>query len=121
MKNAVNWFQIPAVDFYRAHKFYSTIFDFEMPTSELNGVPMAFFDSEKGVGGAVVQVEGLIPSTDGILVFLNGGSDLSEVLNRVEGAGGKILTPKTLISPQIGFYAFLLDTEGNKVALHSMQ
>jgi uncharacterized protein len=121
MKNAVNWFQIPAVDFNRAHKFYSTIFDFEMPTNLMNGVPMAFFNSEKGVGGAVVQCEGLIPSTDGTLVFLNAGADLSEVLNRVEGAGGKITTPKTLITPELGYFAFLLDTEGNKVGLHSMK
>jgi len=51
---------------------------------------------------------------------LNGGEDLSIALSKVESAGGKILLPKTAIGPN-GFMAHILDTEGNKVALHSMK
>ena len=40
-------------------------------------------------------------------------------MNRVEAAGGKIVQPKTQISPDIGFMALFIDCEGNRIALHS--
>jgi len=120
MANALNWFEIPASDIKRAMKFYSTIFGVEMSSMEaMPGFTMAMFPAEDGVGGAVLQGEGYTPSTEGTLVYLNGGEDLSAVLNKVEGAGGQVLMPKTDIGEN-GFMAFFKDTEGNKVGLHSM-
>jgi predicted enzyme related to lactoylglutathione lyase len=55
------------------------------------------------------------------LVYLNGGKDLSVVLDRVEKAGGKIMLPKTKIDDEMGYYAIFNDCEGNKVGLHSME
>lgn len=83
------------------------------------GSEMAFFPSEDGVGGAVVSGDGYEPNDKGSLVYLNGGEDLSDALSRVEKAGGKVIVPKTQISPEIGHFALFIDTEGNKVALHS--
>ncbi len=121
MKNALNWFEIPAVDFERAKKFYETVLGSEMmempfPDGRYGMLPA---DMENGVGGAIVQGEGFTPSQTGTLVYLNGGQDLSEPLSRVEAAGGKITLPKTGIGGN-GFMAHFIDTEGNKVALHSM-
>jgi uncharacterized protein len=76
-------------------------------------------DMEKGVGGGIVQGEGFEPSATGSLIYLNGGDDLSVPLSKVEAAGGKIVLPKTAIGPN-GYMAHFMDTEGNKVALHSM-
>jgi hypothetical protein len=76
-------------------------------------------DMEKGVGGGLVQGEGFKPSVDGSLIYLNGGDDLSVALSKIEKAGGKIILPKTSIGPN-GFMAHFIDTEGNKMALHSM-
>ena len=45
---------------------------------------------------------------------------MSTVLMRVDGAGGKVLMEKTLVAPGMGYYANFLDSEGNRVALHSM-
>lgn len=56
----------------------------------------------------------------GALIYLNGGDDLSVPLSKIEAAGGKILMPKTPIGPN-GFMAYFTDTEGKKVALHSMK
>ncbi len=119
--NALNWFEIPARDFDRARAFYSRIFDFEMPVMPLGGTMMGFLLHEegKGVGGAIVHGEGCEPATQGTIVYLNGGRDLSAVLSRVEGAGGKVLVGKTLITPEYGWYAHFLDSEGNRVGLHS--
>lgn len=121
MANAVNWFEIPAVNFDRAVKFYSDIFVTQFPVQDVMGTRMAFFHAEKGVGGAVVQGDGYVPSDKGVLVYLNGGDDLSHVLNRVEIAGGKVLVPKTHITREIGYFAVFRDVEGNRVAIHSMK
>lgn len=122
LKNAVNWIEIPVVNFERAKKFYSAIFDFEMPEMVMGPNKMGFllFEQQGGVGAAIVQGEWYVPSDKGTLVYLNGGKDLSTVLNRVEKAGGKILLVKTQITPELGYFAYFMDCEGNRVALHSM-
>jgi len=78
----------------------------------------AYDDDNNGVGGGIVEMEGYIPSKEGVVVYLNGGDDLSVPLARVESAGGSIVMPKTDIGEN-GFMAQVLDTEGNKIALHS--
>jgi uncharacterized protein len=121
LKNSINWFEIPVSDFNRAKSFYSTIFDFEMPEIEMGPNRLGFFLVEQGgIGGAIAHGEGYVPSEKGTLVYLNGGKDLQVVLDRIEDAKGKIILPKTLISDQLGYFAIFMDTEGNKVALHSM-
>ncbi len=120
MANAINWFEIPASNFSRAVGFYSHIFGAEMQIQEMMGNQMAFFNAtENGVSGAVIQGEGYEPSEKGTLPYLNGGENLEEVLQRVPTAGGKILMPKTRVSEEVGYVAFFMDTEGNRVALHS--
>jgi hypothetical protein len=43
------------------------------------------------------------------------------ILNRVEPAGGRIMVGKTLITPELGFFAMFTDADGNRLALHSMK
>ena len=120
MANALNWFEIPAANYERARKFYETIFATELiPMEGMEGFQMGMFPAEDGVGGGVIQGEGYVPSAEGSVVYLNGGDDLSEVLSRVEGAGGQVVMPKTSIGEN-GFVAYFLDSEGNRVGLHSM-
>jgi predicted enzyme related to lactoylglutathione lyase len=122
MKNAINWFEIPVKNFDRAKKFYGTLFNAEivvMPHPEYK-YGMLPSDMANGVGGGIVEGEGFEPSMKGPLIYLNGGDDLSIPLAKVEAAGGKILLPKTSIGPN-GFMAHITDTEGNKIALHSMK
>ena len=122
MQHALNWFEIPATDIDRATKFYNTIFDIQMsPFEMMPGFMMAQFPADEGgVSGAVVAGEGYVPSADGSLIYLNGSDDLNTILQRVDGAGGSVVVPKTDIG-DIGFFAVFLDTEGNKVALQSKQ
>ena len=125
MTNAISWFEIPARNFDRARKFYETILDVTIevsPTSHRERKEGYFpaNTNRGGVGGGLVQGEGYEPSSLGTLVYLNGGEDLSKPLARVESAGGKVVVPKTSLGPN-GFIAFFIDTEGNKVALHSIK
>lgn len=121
--NAINWFEIPVLNFERAKQFYSHILDYEMQEMLVNTSRMAFLpsDPELGVGGAIVQDEGCIPTALGTRVYLNGGNDLQVVLSRVEVAGGEIIVQKTNIGNDFGFFALFQDTEGNHIGLHSMQ
>ena len=122
MTNSINWFEIPVTDFDRAKKFYETIYDAEImempfPIGRYGMLPC---DMENGVGGGIAQGQGYEPSTKGALIYLNGGEDLNIPLAKVEAAGGSIVLPKTSIGGN-GFMAYIIDTEGNKIALHSMK
>ena len=122
LDNAITWFEIPVTDFERAKKFYSTIYDFDMPEAQVGPVRMGFLLYEQQpqrVGGAICFGQGYTPSSQGTLPYLNGGSDLNIVLDRIEKAGGKVVIPKTFIAPEHGHFARFIDTEGNLVALHS--
>jgi len=118
--NALNWFEIPVSNIDRALKFYNTIFGTEMSAMEaMPGSHMAMFPSENGVGGALVSGEGYTPSQEGAVIYLNGGEDLSGPLGKVKAAGGQVVVEKMDIGEN-GYIAFFIDTEGNKVGLHSM-
>lgn len=119
LKDYVSWFEIPAINIMRSSGFYNEIYDIQMDVTEVNGYAMAFFPAEKGIGGAIVSGEGSIPSDKGPLIYLNGGKDLDLVLSKVDTAGGRVILPKTLINKEVGYFALFLDTEGNKMALHS--
>ncbi|MDP3434754.1 MAG: VOC family protein [Bacteroidota bacterium] len=124
MTNSINWFEIPVLNFDRAKEFYSRIYDYEMHEETMGPFRMGFFPMDResqGVGGAIVQGDGFVPTALGTKVYLNGGKDLLTVLHRVIAAGGEIITPKTLISDEIGYYAVFEDTEGNHISLHSME
>jgi predicted enzyme related to lactoylglutathione lyase len=125
MNNAISWFEIGTTDLERATKFYETIFDLKLNPLDLPNIKMRMFpldDMMNDVGGAIVHSGGFHkPSaTDGPLIYLNANPDVQNVLDKVESAGGKILVPKTEISPEYGFMAVIIDTEGNRVGLHSV-
>lgn len=125
MDNAISWFEIPATDIDRAQQFYETVFQIKMQPMDFQQTKMRMFpidDPMKGIGGTIIDSGGFHkPSaTDGPLIYLNGNPDVQIFLDRVEAAGGKIMVPKTEISPEYGYMAVFTDTEGNRIALHSV-
>ncbi len=78
-------------------------------------------DHPDAISGAIVHSDDCKPSDQGTVIYLNGGDDLSVTLARVVPAGGSILIPKTEIGNDFGFFAHFVDTEGNKVGIHSMK
>ncbi len=122
--HAISWFEIPAQDITRAQKFYETIFDIVMIPMDSPQIQMRMFpiESPMNIGGAICyNREFYIPSsTNGVVVYLNGNPDLQHILGRVEAAGGKIIVPKTQVSPDHGYMAIFIDSEGNRIALHSI-
>jgi predicted enzyme related to lactoylglutathione lyase len=125
MKNAISWFEIPAIDLPRAQQFYETIFGIQLIPLETPNLKMRMFpidDPMTGIGGALTFAPGFYePSaTAGPLIYLNANPDVQRVLDKVEAAGGKIVVPRTMISPAYGHMAVFVDTEGNRIALHSI-
>lgn len=122
-KHTVSWFEIPVSDLARARAFYENILQITMQPLEFpNGLKMAMFSGDENVvGGALCyHPEFYQPNMDGSLVYLNGSPDLQAILDRIPKAGGEVMVPKTQISPEYGYMAVFRDTEGNRVALHSM-
>lgn len=121
--NALNWFEIPALDLERSAKFYETIFEVELMRMEMPGMAAAMFPMEPTSGkasGCIAVSDMHKPSMEGTFVYLNANPNMDGVLSRVEGGGGEILMPKTPIGAN-GFMAFIKDTEGNKVGIHSVE
>ena len=122
--NSINWFDIPVTDLARAKHFYQIAFSIHMEDMNMPGIEMSGFPSEMGSGrvsGALVKGGNSKPSTDGVLVYLNANPGMTDVLHRIESEGGQVIMGKTLISPGIGYMAFFIDTEGNKLGLHSQE
>ena len=123
-KNAISWFEIPTTNIDRAQKFYETIFDIKMVPMDTSDLQMRMFPitDMMGVGGALsYNADFYKPSsTDGPLIYLNANPDVQVVLDKVEAAGGQIMVPKTMISPEYGSMAVIIDSEGNRIALHSV-
>lgn len=119
----VGWFEVPVSDMERAKKFYDAVFDISISVHDLGGLKMGWFPSDptkKGATGSLVQHEMYRPSaTDGVLVYFS-CKDVTTELSRVEHAGGAIKRPKTAIGDGHGFMALVSDTEGNRIALHSL-
>jgi hypothetical protein len=122
--HAISWFEIPTDDIERAQKFYETIFDIKMIPLNFPNLQMRMFpiSDPMNIGGALVYNEDFYQTSSvaGPMIYLNANPDVQIVLDRVVVAGGSIIVPKTEISPEHGFMAIFIDSEGNRMALHSV-
>lgn len=120
MKSFISLFEIPATDITRAVSFYQAILDINIEKMEMPGMEMGIFPYEgQMVAGVIVKGEGYQPSSDGVTIYLNAGNNLQIVLDKVEKNGGSIIVPKTAHADESGYFAMFLDSEGNKMGLHS--
>ena len=123
----IGWFEIPVNDMDRAVAFYNEVFHIKIAVHNMGELIMGWFPfaenpEAKGASGSLVyHKEFYKPSAEGTLIYFTSRTgDIKDELSRIEKAGGKILKPKTQISPDHGYMALFLDTEGNRVALHSL-
>lgn len=111
------WADVPVVDLARAMKFYAHVL----------GLPV---DSPPGMEGQVALVSGDPPSVDlalstnpapsttaGTTIYFGTNGDIDGMLVRVGEAGGTVLEPKQYMGEMIGWLAYFVDTEGNRIGL----
>lgn len=120
--NVAVWFELPVTDMQRAQTFYRNVLDADFKNEETNGFQMAIFNAETcAVSGMLVLSEQYRPSQTGAVVYFNGGENLSVPLDKAAQNGGSVLMPKTPIHDgECGYFALFLDSEGNRVGLHSL-
>ena len=120
MKNLVSIIEIPTTDLKRAITFYKSILAVNIEEADMGDVKMGILPSEEGTVNVVLaNGADYKPTSNGSVIYLNGGDNLQTILDKVESNGGKVIVPKTEISPEMGFFALFTDTEGNKMGLHS--
>ncbi|MCD8539185.1 MAG: VOC family protein [Leadbetterella sp.] len=121
MKNLVSIIEIPVNDLGRASAFYQAVLQVTIEEMEMDGSQLGVFPAGEGtVNLVLIKGEGYEPSSAGVLIYLNAGDDLGPVLDRIEEQGGTVVVPRTLIDPEMGYFAVFTDTEGNKLGLHSI-
>lgn len=121
MTHALDWFEIPVRDLDRAQRFYETLLATTLRREQIAGSALAVFPyAEQGAGGCLMAgPDAPAPSSAGTLVYLNADPSLDAALARVEAAGGRVVTPKVVLPGDMGVYAHVADTEGNRVGLHA--
>jgi predicted enzyme related to lactoylglutathione lyase len=122
MSHAINWFEIPVTDLDRAMVLYATVTGRRLQRMDMGlpGQEEAMFETTHPDErtGSLVKSAQVQPSQQGSVVYLNIEDDLDACLVRVTAAGGAVAQGKTALPPGIGSFAYIVDTEGNKVGLH---
>ena len=120
MHNLISIVEIPTADFARAVKFYQIILGITIQEMEMGGVTLGVLPNDEGTVNVVLaNGEDYKPTADGSLLYLNAGKDLQPTLDKIKQNGGQVIVPKTAISDQMGYFALFIDSEGNKLGLHS--
>ncbi len=119
MSNQIVWFDIPAKNLERAIRFYSHVLGITIKLEEFSGWRMGVFSHTDGqISGCIVETKDHQASNHGPLLYFNANGRLDDAISQVEKHEGKVIEPKHSIG-EWGFRATLLDSEGNRVALHS--
>lgn len=120
-RDSINWFEIPVRDIDRAQRFYEALLAKPLHRQAMGDSELAIFPyADDGVSGCLhMGPEQTQPQTQGTLVYLDAGPSLPATLARVAGLGGRIATPLTELPPGMGCFAHIIDSEGNRVGLHS--
>jgi predicted enzyme related to lactoylglutathione lyase len=116
--NRAVWFDIPVADLDRANKFYAAVLGVKVDKVEMEGFRFSVLEHSEGNGGCLVEDKGAISADKGILLYLNADGRIHEAVDLAAANGGVVKEPIHPIGPN-GFRAIILDSEGNRVALHS--
>ena len=121
-RNAITWFEIPVADIDRAQRFYETLLARSLQRGQAGPQALAVFPYEVGTGvGGMLRLDAAAtaPAASATLVYFDASPSLDVVLSRAAELGARIVQPKTELPNGNGFSAHLLDTEGNRIGLHS--
>jgi uncharacterized protein len=121
MANRLVWVDIPVVNLDRAIQFYSATLGAPVTKTEYPGFSIGLLPHEKetDIFGCLHVSEEVKPSRDGPLIYLNASGRLDAAEAAIAPNGGTVLEPRHAIGPH-GFRVVALDSEGNRIAYHSM-
>jgi uncharacterized protein len=122
MKNAITWFEIPTLRLDQAQNFYENVLSCTMRRENMGPSEGAVFpyDEPDGLGGALMAgPTAPLPGPSGTVIYLDASPSLDAALARVEAAGGRVVVPRQALPPGMGFFAHIIDLDGNRVGLHA--
>jgi len=118
------WTDIPVTNLDRAIKFYSAILGKEVRKVSETGFEYGLLPHEEQNASGCLCVDGDSvgnknePSETGPLIYLSVEGRLNEAVKAARVNGGKVLQERQEIGPH-GVRAIIVDSEGNRIALHS--
>ncbi len=121
-QNPIGWFEIYVQEMDRAREFYEKTFQVTLERLEGPNLEMWVFPmrpTDHGCSGALVKMEGKDSGSGGTIIYFT-CEDCAVEAARAGENGGQIQREKFSIGPY-GFIAFVIDTEGNLIGLHSME
>lgn len=120
-RHAIDWFEIAVGDMDRAVAFYEALLGATIRRETIAGRALGVIKHHADAGGGclILGDDVLHPSQSGALIYLNAGPSLDTALARVEAAGGRVTTRKVTLPGDMGCFAHIIDTEGNRVGLHA--
>ena len=116
--NRFVWADIPVKDLDRAQAFYSAVLGCDVGVEMFGDTRYGIIDHHNGNGGCLVVDPDAVTSTGGFLVYLNTNGRIRDAVTQVETHGGSVTQPIHSIGPH-GCRALVIDSEGNRLALHS--
>ncbi len=116
--NRVVWFDIPVADLDRAAKFYRAVLSIKIDKEKFGETSFCILEHNESIGGCLVIRENEVSANQGILVYMNVNGRIKDAISEVDKNNGKVIEPVHGIGPY-GFRAIVLDSEGNRIALHS--
>jgi len=116
--NRAVWFDIPVADLDRAAVFYAAVLGIKVHKERFESLSFCVLEHKEGNGGCLVEKKNEISSHGGILVYMNVDGRIKDAIGQVAKHGGRVVEPIHSIGPH-GFRAVVLDSEGNRIALHS--
>ena len=124
MKSAISWFEIPTTQLDQAQAFYESVLGCAMRREAMGpsqGAVFAYDMEGDGVGGALMMGPTAPAKAEGgTLVYLDASPSLDAALERVVSAGGQVALPRQSLPPGMGFFAHIMDLDGNRVGLHAL-
>ncbi|MEM7457662.1 MAG: VOC family protein, partial [Planctomycetota bacterium] len=116
--NRAVWFDIQVSDLDRATAFYAAVPNVGVTKESFDGFEFSVIDHEDGNGGCLVPMPDEV-TDKGIMLYLNVEGRIREAAEKVASNDGSVKQDVHPIGPH-GFRAVILDSEGNRVVLHSM-
>lgn len=121
MSNVIVWADIPVTDMERASKFYAQITGrpvMPMPGSS-DVALLAPPEGETNAVSADLYVGGK-PSQEGSTPYLGSSGDIQGMVARVREAGGTVLQEPQFMGDMVGWIAFFVDSEGNRIGIQQV-
>lgn len=115
--NRAVWFDIPVAELDRAAAFYAAVLGVRVDKAEFDGYSFCVIEHTDGNGGCLVKSPDEV-SAVGVMIYLNVNGRIRDAVAKVRSHGGGLVEDVHSIGPH-GFRAIVLDSEGNRVALHS--